>query len=239
MSNPVKTNSMIARLEAANARAYERARADETLKSEQGAVHPPLDKQALPKQQSSRARSLFPAIVGLVLAASVYVMVFAWKSPYSDAARLIIARWAHAGGLQTTPQATSQDEAPPQPIISLEMERQNMADELRDLGQRIEQLKISQDLLKRSNADISEKFTMSSDQIARDNAKVVEQLNAILAQIAHHDAVVAEQLKATQEQVAELAWSRPAKLVRKPVRRRPVSILPSTQRLAQAQNRSR
>jgi hypothetical protein len=243
MANPVKTDLMIARLEAANARAYEQARWDKTAsKSEQAAVHSESDERPLYKRPSSRAMLFILAIIGLVLAASFYVAVFGWTSSYGEAARLTFARWAQASGLESAaPRAAEQQSDPPQPSIGPEIEQrlQKMADELRELKQGLEQLKTGQDLSRRSDTEIAEKLTTNTDQMARDNANVVEQLNAIQTQSAHDNAAVAELLKATQDQLSDLAWSRPAKLVRKPARRRPVSIVPRVQKLAQAQIRPR
>jgi hypothetical protein len=245
MSNPVKTDVMIARLEAANARAYQQARSDETTsKSEHRDPDPALaasDKEVFRKQPSSRVKPVILAIVGIVLAASVYVALFVWKSPYSDAARTIFARWVHASNLQSAPQTSSKDVVSPQPLVSPEIEDrlQKMADALGDLRQQIEQLKMGQDLSKRNDADVAQKLTTNSDQIARDNAKVSEQLDAIMTQMARQNSAVAEQLKATQEQLADFDWSRPARPVRKHARRRPVSILAPAQKLAQVQSRLR
>jgi hypothetical protein len=231
MPNPNQTDlldGMIARLEEANTRAYvQLAPADEGVsKSEQDAARHPTDQQdpsAAPKRQSSRARLLFLALIGLVLAASVCITAFAWEpSAYGDATKLIIARWANAWVLQTEPQAqtTPQDGASAAPLISPEIGQrlQTMADDLANVEQQIEQLKASQ------------------EQIVRRDAAVTEQLNAALAEMARHHASVTEQLKATQEQLAEVAASRPANSARKLLRRKPVSILPSLQKRAQAQS---
>src|ERR1700678_2910045 len=85
-------NRMIARLEQANARAYEEfARTNErVLKSDQDSARHPSDLQDHPsaaaKRQSSRARPL--------LAAFADVTAFAWVPSYGEAAKVVIARWA-------------------------------------------------------------------------------------------------------------------------------------------------
>ena len=112
MANPNQTDlldGMIARLENANARAYEQfARAGERVsKSEQDASHHPSVQQKQPavlKQQSSRAMRSFVALIGLLLVASACVTAFAWEPSYGDAAKLIFGRWANGWILQAAPQ---------------------------------------------------------------------------------------------------------------------------------------
>jgi septal ring factor EnvC (AmiA/AmiB activator) len=142
---------------------------------------------------------VFLALVGLLLAASVSVAVFAWQSTYADAAKLIIARWANA----ELPRPALPAAAPMSPELARRL--QTMARDLANLEQRIEQLKTSQ------------------EQMVRDNTAVSEQLKAALAQIARDNAAVGEQLKASQKQLATMETFLASGLAQKPLpMRKPV-----------------
>jgi hypothetical protein len=185
MPSPQQADSidaMVARLEKANAVAYEQsARVEKVLESEQNVGPAPSEQQkrpAIPDRGSSRRMPVFLALVGLLLAASVCVAVFAWRSTYADAAKLIIARWANA----ELPRPALPAAAPMSPELAQRL--QTMARDLANLEQRIEQLKTSQ------------------EQMVRDNTAVSEQLRAALAQIARDNAAVGEQLKEARKQLA-------------------------------------
>jgi hypothetical protein len=203
-------NRMIARLEQANARAYEEfARTNErVLKSDQDSARHPSDLQdhpsAVAKRRSSRARPLFVALIGLLLlAAFAGVTAFAWEPSYGEAAKVVIARWAKllwmvqsVPGAQTTPR----DGVPAAPLISPDVAQQlqRMAHDLANVEQQVEQLKANQEQMIRSDAAVAEQFKTSQEQIVRDNAKAVEQLNAAVAQMARQNAALAKQLKASR-----------------------------------------
>jgi septal ring factor EnvC (AmiA/AmiB activator) len=215
---PDQLDAMVARLEKANARAYEQfARVDETVvKSEQEAPRHPSEQQkppAVPDRQSSRGRPTFLALIGLLLAASAGIAAFAWQSSYGDAAKLIVARWANALVPQYAPLAptTSQDVPAARMSPELAQRLQTMARDIANMEQHIEQLKTSQ------------------EQMARDNSAVAEQLKAALAQMVRDNAAVAEQLKASQEQLAVVMSFWTAGLARKPLRIRKPMPLPSPQ----------
>jgi hypothetical protein len=204
MPNPNQTDpidGMIARIEEANARAYEQfaSASERALKSEQESTPQPQDQpdlSAAPKRESSRARPLFFVLIGLLLTASACVTAFAWDPSYGDAAKLVIARWANARVLQTVPLAqTPRDSVPVAPLISPEIAQrlQRAADDLANVERQIEQLKASQ------------------EQIVRDNARVVEQLNASLAQTARQNAAITLQLKELRAQLADTAAANPAR----------------------------
>jgi hypothetical protein len=244
MPNPNQTDlldGMIARLEEANTKAYEQlARADDGLLNSEPSYH--LDQQTpatVPKRHSSHAAPVFLVLIALGLAASVSITFLAWKPSYGGAAKLIIVRWANAWGSQAIPLASiaPQDSPSPAPPISPKSEQllQRMADDLAGLGHRVEQLEFGYDQMIRSHAEVNEQFEASQEQAARDHAKVVEELNAALEQIARHDAEVADQLRTTQERLAEVEASQLATSARKPIRRKPVSILPSAQKRARSQ----
>jgi hypothetical protein len=242
MSNPKQTDpldGMVARLEEANAKAYEQfARADEkAFKSDQDATHPPSDQQP---RQSSRTRSAFLALIGLPLLAIVCVTPFAWHFSYGHALQLIIAWWANASVLQTTPQpqTTPQGFVPPATPISSELAQllQRTAQYLENVEQRIAELRASQEQMIRRDAEVAERFKTNQEKIVRDNAEVAEQLRAALAQMARDNAAVAGQFRASQEQLAMAVSSRASGFARKPLRmRKPVPLHPSPQARAQPQ----
>ena len=185
MQNPQQTapvDDMVARLEKANALAYEQsARVERVFKSERDLARDPSDQQnppPIPDRGSSRRRLALLALVGLLLAAPVCVAVFGWRSTYTDAAKLIVARWANAELLRPAPPAA----APTSPELAQQL--QTIAQDLASLEQRIEQLKSSQ------------------EQMVRDNMAVSQQLKAALTQTARDNAAVGEQLKASQQQLA-------------------------------------
>jgi uncharacterized coiled-coil protein SlyX len=245
MPNPSQTDlldGMIARLEEANTKAYEQlARADDGLLNSEPSYH--LDQQTpatVPKRHSSHAAPVFLVLIALGLAASASITFLAWKPSYGGAAKLIIVRWANAWGSQAIPLASiaPQDSPSPAPPISPksgELLLQRIADDQAGLEHRVEQLEFSYDQIIRGHAKVNEQFEASQEQAARDHAKVVEELNAALAQIARHDAEVADQLKTTQERLAEVEASQLATSARKPIRRKPVSILPSPQKRPRSQ----
>ena len=220
-------DGMIARLEKANASAYERfAHQRETaLKSKQEAAPEPSDQRQptppiAPERQSSRARPLIVGLLALTLAASV--AAFAREPSYVEAVKAFVG-WADTwdSGTLSQAQMTPKAGATVTPPISPEVPQQlqKMADDLANVEQQIERLKASQAEAIRSDAAISEQFKASQQQIVRDNAKAIEQLNAALAQITLKNDAVAEQLKTSQEQLAELASFRAVASVRKHVRR--------------------
>jgi septal ring factor EnvC (AmiA/AmiB activator) len=219
-------DGMIARLEKANASAYERfAHQRETaLKSKQEAVPEASDQRPpiAPERQSSRARPLFVGLLALTLAASVCVAAFAGEPSYVEAVKAFV-RWANPWGsgalsqAQMTPKASAAVAPPISPEVPQQL--QKMADDLANVKQQIERLKASQEEAIRSDATMSEQFKASQQQIVRDNAKAIEQLSAALAQMTLKNEAVAEQLKTSQEQLAELASFRAMASVRKHVRR--------------------
>jgi hypothetical protein len=206
MQNPQQTaplDDMVARLEKANALAYEQsARVEKVFKSERDVAPDPSDQQnppPIPDRGSSLRRLALLALVGLLLAAPVCVAVFGWRSTYADAAKLIIARWANAELLRPAPPAA----APTSPELVQRL--QTIAQDLANLEQRIEQLKSSQ------------------EQMVRDNMAVSQQLKAALAQTARDNAAIGEQLKASQQQLAVMQSFWALGLAQKPLpMRKPV-----------------
>lgn len=204
MPNPQEANSldaMVARLEKANALAYDQsAGVEKVFKSEQNVGPDPSEQQGRPLLPNRGRRTpAFLAIVGLLLAVSVCVAAFAWRLTYADAAKLIIARWANA----ELPRPASQPAVSMSPELAQRL--QTMARDLANLEQQIEQLRMSQ------------------EHMVRDNTVVSEQLKAALAQIVRDNAELGEQLKASQKQLATVEMFLASSLARKPLpMRKPV-----------------
>jgi hypothetical protein len=200
MPNPDQTvpvDVMIKRLEEANARAHARAaRAGERFSEpERVAASHPSDQQKTSSVLDRRSSRVWPArgLFVLLLAATVGVVAFVWQSPYFDAAKLIVARWALPLA-RTTPQDVAPLAAPISPELAQRL--QAMARDLANVTQGIGQIKSGQ------------------EQMVRGNAAVAEQLKAALSQMTRDNAAIVEQLKATQEQTVRLTTTRAR---RKPV----------------------
>jgi len=180
--NEPDLNLMIKRLEEANERARKKfARVDERVSASEDEVarHPPdQGKQpTVPNRRTSRG-GLVLGLVGSLLAASFAF----WESPYGDATKQIVARWA-----LSLVQPTMQDPAPTVALMPPELTQrlQTMARDLANLEQGIEQLKNSQQQLTRDNATAAEQLKAALSQLTRDNAAaIIEQLNASQEQTA-------------------------------------------------------
>jgi hypothetical protein len=218
VSNPKQTDlldGMVARLEEANAKAYEQLASDERAsKSNQDDAHHPSNQQAppaIPERHSSRARLALMAFIGLVLAASVCVAAFA----YGDAGKLIVARWANALLAPSAPpaEATSHDVALAAAPIPPEL-AQTMTRDLAKLEELIEQIKTSQQqerpaaLVKDTSHDVAPAAAPIPPELAqtmtRDLARLeelIEQIKTSQQQEIRSVAEVTEQLKAGQEQM--------------------------------------
>jgi hypothetical protein len=222
MANLKQTNlldAMVARLEEANAQAYEQfARVDEAAED----TRHPSDQQKPPPvldRPSSHGKRALLVLIGLLLTASLCVATFAWQSSSGDAAKLSLPLPAPLA--RTTPQDVAPAAAPMPPELAQWM--QIALRDFVDLDERIEKLKVTQEQLVRDTSAAAEQLEAALAQMARDNAAVAEQLKAALAQMARDNVAVTEQLKASQEQLTTLVTLRAAASARKPFRlRKPV-----------------
>ena len=144
-----------------------------------------------------RDRSARRGLIGLLLAACIFVAAFALHSSYGDAVRPIIVRWApplvptssqllEKLGLSTQPspasvqaaaaepirpsaQTAPQDIAPTTAPVSPEVAQllQTIVRDLANLEQRIDQLKTGQDQMASDNAKAVEQLKASQEQMAR------------------------------------------------------------------------
>ena len=206
---PILLDAMIARLEKANARAYERFSVQSegiSKLNEDRELHPTDHVPAAPAGQSSRAGQSLIALIALLLAACAIAL--AWEPSYGEAAKRF-GRWANPWVFQSLTHAQtalwegSPAASPISPDIAQRL--QTMADRLANMEQEVEQLKANQQQTIRSDRAVSEQFKASPKQTALDNAEVVEQLNAALVQLDRQSAAVARQVRANQEQLADLA----------------------------------
>jgi uncharacterized protein HemX len=157
MPNPeqaVPLDFMIKRLEAANARAYEKV--ERVSVSEQDAASEPgrhaSDQRkppAVPNRPSSRSGPISLALIGLLLVASVCVAAFAWQSSFELAQRV-----------------------------------QTMERDLANMEQQVERLKTGQEQTARNNTTDVEHLKAALSQMARDKAALAEQLKANQEQLA-------------------------------------------------------
>jgi hypothetical protein len=220
-------DGMIARLEKANASAYERfAREGErAVKSGPDEAGPPSahqDRHVTPRRKSPRAMLPLIIQVALLLAVSAGIVAYSQKPFLADGARLF-ARWANpwrsttASPLQGTAQSNSASASENPSEIAERV--QNMEGDLASLKQQIDQIKLGQEQIIRRDVTVSDQLKANEELIIRDNAKAADQLTAALEQMDRQTAALAKQLKANQDQLAELAAARPTSFGRRHVRR--------------------
>jgi len=199
---------LIARADERLAHAYQQiAHADEQLervnerlsKLDHDAARSP---SAVLGRLPSRGRPMLRGLIGLLLAACIFVAALVSRSSYGDAAKPIIARWApqliltsslplEKLGLAVQPSPSAVEVAaaepiPPQPTPSARAAPQDVAP---------------------SAAPVSPEPAQLLQTMARDLANVeqgIEQLKASQEQVAADNAKAVEQLKASQEQMTRL-----------------------------------
>jgi hypothetical protein len=176
-------------------------------KLERDAVRYPSDPQ-IPVNTfhptAPRDRPARRGLIGILLAACIFVAAFALQSSYGDAVRPIIARWSpqlvptssqllekpalsaqqsppsvQAAAAEPAPQAqTAQQDVGPTaaqvPPVLAQLLQTIMRD-LANVEQEIEQLKTSKEEMARDNAKVAEQVKASQEQIARLMAKANEQ----------------------------------------------------------------
>jgi len=207
LTDPEQThslNAMAARLERANALAYDKLKG-ERIESKQDAADRPLDQQkpsSGPDRRTRRGRRALRTIFGLLLAAIICVAAFAWQSPYGDAAKLMIVRRVYATLPQPAfpVQTTPHDVAPIAVSMTEEMGQrfQTLTRDLAKAEQAIEQLKTSQAQMGGDRTAVADQLGASQEQMA----SIAQQLRA---QIADNNSAIAEQLKAGQQRIASFA----------------------------------
>src|SRR6266446_9030441 len=203
---------LIARADEELAHAYEQitsadeqiGRAEEQLsKLERDAA-----RRAVPGKRPSLGGRVVRGLIGLMLAACIGVAAIAWQSPYGDAAKQIIARWApqldltsslplENPGLPAQPspptaQAAAAKAAPTQPAPLAQTAPEDVAPTVA-LSPELAQLLQT---MARDLATVGheiEQLKINQEQMVRDNAKAAEQLKASQEQTARVIAKASEQ----------------------------------------------
>ena len=147
-----------------------------------------------------RHRPARRGLIGLLLAACIFVAAFALHSSYGDAVRPTIVRWApplvptssqlpEKQGLSAQPssasvQAAAAEPIPPQPTPSAQTAPQDIAPTTAPVSPEVAQLLQT---IVRDLANLEQRIDQlktGQDQMASDNAKAVEQLKASQDQMA-------------------------------------------------------
>jgi hypothetical protein len=218
-------NGLVALADEQLAHAYEQiTRADEQL----GRVNEQLSKlehdaardQSAVGRRPSRGGQALRGLIGLLLAACIFVAAFVSQSSYGDATRPIIARWVpqliptsslppEKPGLpaqlsQNAVEAAAAESVPPQSTPSAQAAPQDVAPTAAPVPPELAQViqTMAQDLARVEQG--VEQLKASQAQTASDNAKAVEQLKASQEQMVSDNAKAVEQLKASQEQITRL-----------------------------------
>src|SRR6266446_5527923 len=219
-------NVLVARADEELAHAYERitraaqeaVRAEEQLsKLERDAARHPSDhpqthmhtfRPTVPGNRPSLGGRAVRGFTGLMFAACIAVAAIAWQSPYGDAAKQIIARWApqlvltsslrlENPGLPSQPspptaQAAAAKAAPTQPAPLAQTAPEDVAPTVA-LSPELAQLLQT---MARDLATVGheiEQLKINQEQMVRDNAKAAEQLKASQEQTARVIAKASEQ----------------------------------------------
>jgi hypothetical protein len=248
--NPKQTDprhGLIARADEELAHAYEQitsadeqiARAEEQLSKPEHAA-----RRAVPGKRASLGGRAVRGFIGLTLAACIGVAAIAWQSPYGDAAKPIIARWAPQLVLASSLPLENPGFSALPDLPTVQVAAANIAPTLQaPLAQTA-----PEDVVPTAAA-LSPELTQLLQSMAHDLATLgqgIEQLKASQEQMARDSANAAEQLKASQEQMARVIAKAsepnlPPKIPVPPARptatstRKPMSLLPSPQATAQPQ----
>jgi hypothetical protein len=171
---------------------------------------------AAPGHQPSRGWPALRGPIGLLSAVGIFAAAFASQSSYSDATKLMIARWATQLGLTSLlPQtklglnvqaSSAADQVAaaesPLPTLSAQTAQQEVAPTVATLSPELVQM---HETSARDLANVEQvvgQLKTSQEQMARDHAKAFEQLKTNQEQISRGHAKAFEQLKTSQEQLA-------------------------------------
>jgi hypothetical protein len=174
----------------------------------------------VPGRHPSRGRPALRGLVGLLLAACVFVAAFVSQSSYGDVAKLIIAGWAPELVL-TSSRPLKKLELPVQPsssaahVVAAESVSRQPTPSAQTAPQEVAPTAaplspaLAQTLqtMARDLANVEqgiEQLRTSQEQLTSEGTKAIEQLKARQEQIARDNAKAIEQLKASQEKMASL-----------------------------------
>jgi hypothetical protein len=213
---------MIARLEKANARAYEQF-ADKATHAGGRLSNPAHDAANHPSDQTS-VNKLRPAVAvdrippgrptwrffgSLLMIASVGVTILLWRASHTDVVKQLISGWAsHSTPAQELAKSgfAAQTSGP---AIHVDRSKVTSPPDDNALTTALQAAELAQLLqsIARNLATVVqgiEQLKTSQEQMARNNAKFAEQLKANQEQTARDNAKITEQLEANQEQMARL-----------------------------------
>jgi hypothetical protein len=154
------------------------------------------------------------SVVGLLAAACIGIIVFAWPSPDGrtakpttppsvDIAKTDTGLRQPLFQAQTTPQRATPAAAPSSPELTQLV--QTITGKLSNLEQVIEQLKTSQAKLVHDNAELTSQLKETRDQMARRDAEFAAQLKAAQEETTRDNLSLAAQLKLNQEQISGIS----------------------------------
>jgi hypothetical protein len=223
-SNPKATRSANGLIEPANERL---ARETEQIsKPEPDAVQNP---SPVPGRPLSAGRTAMRGLIGLLLAASIFVAAFVSQSFHIDPAKLTVVRWvAQLGSTLSEPpsqvesraprgasaaqlngaesmasQATPSSQTTPQEgAASLSLDQAQMLQAMaRDLAKLGQRIE-ELNTRQEQMAGANAKAIEQQDQLARENIKAIQQLERSQEQAVRDNAKTAEEIKAGREQMA-------------------------------------
>ena len=221
---------MIARLEEANARAYERfaskvARPDKPLSDplHEAEGHPSDDLETpfnsfRPAVAGDRPSHGTPTrrFFGLLLAAFIGVAALIWALSYSDAVKQLIAGWASQSASSSSqtlvkPEFPAQASSPNAQVDRAKVANPRTGSQTQTAPEGVAPITAVQagelQTMARDLATVRqgiEQLKASHEQLARDNGKIAEQFKANQEQAARDYAKIAEQVEASQEQMARV-----------------------------------
>jgi hypothetical protein len=243
-------DDLIARADERLAHAYEQiVRADEQIarvneqvsKLEHDAVRNP---SAALRRVPSRGRPMLRGLLGLLLAACIFIAAFVSQPSHGDAAKLIFARWAprlistssppmENPGLPAQPSPSAVQVAAAEPVAAqptplAQTAPRDVAPPAAPVSPEVAQLLQT---MARDLANLEqriEQLRASQEQMATDNARAVEQLKASQEQMTRLIA------KASEQNLRPKTSAPPPRPIASPTRK-PVPKLPSSQARAQPQ----
>jgi hypothetical protein len=211
-SNPKATESATGLIEPADGRLARET--GQISKPEPDAVQDP---SAVPGRPLSAGRPALRALIGLLLAAGIFVAAFVSQSTHIDRAKQTVVRWvAQLGSTSSGPlnpsersvprgisaaQLNAAESMPSQPTPSPQTAPQEVAATASlsvDQAQMLQE--IARDVAKLGQR--IEELNTRQEQMAGENAKAIAQLTASQDQLARENINAIQQLERTQEQVA-------------------------------------
>jgi hypothetical protein len=211
-SNPKATESATGLIEPADERL---ARETEQIsKPKPDAVQDP---SAIPGRPLSAGRPALRALIGLLLAAGIFVAAFVSQSSHIDPAKLTVVRWVSQLGLTSSEppnqserrvprgvsaaQLNAAESMPSQPTPSPQTAPQEGVATASLSSDQAQMLQVmARDLAKLGQR--IEELNTRQQRMAGENAKAIEQLTASHDQLARENIKAIQQLEKSQEQVA-------------------------------------